>query len=79
MSSNIDFAPRTIGTDELAEAFGVTERTIRNLVNRGELRTLKVGKSYRFRAEDIELFEREHVTAPTPNAVDAIMNDGGTK
>lgn len=44
---------RTLTTKELAEYLNVTERTIYNLLERGELPGFKVGVNWRFRREDI--------------------------
>ena len=39
---------------ELAKYLNVTERTIYNLLDRGELPAFRVGASWRFKKEDIE-------------------------
>ena len=43
-------------TQELAEKWKVTESTIRNLCNNGELGFTKIGNQFRFTNEDIELY-----------------------
>ncbi len=41
-------------TKQIAEYLNVTERTIYNLLQRGELPGFKVGMAWRFRIEDID-------------------------
>ena len=45
---------RTLTIKELAKYLNVTERTIYNLLERGELPGFKVGVNWRFRREDID-------------------------
>ena len=45
---------RTLTIKELAKYLSVTERTIYNLLERGELPGFKVGANWRFRKEDID-------------------------
>jgi excisionase family DNA binding protein len=45
---------RTLTIKELATYLNVTERTIYNLLERGELPGFKVGANWRFRKEDID-------------------------
>lgn len=45
---------RTLTIKELAKYLNVTERTIYNLLERGELPGFKVGANWRFRKEDID-------------------------
>lgn len=44
----------TLTIKELAKYLSVTERTIYNLLERGELPRFKVGVNWRFRKEDID-------------------------
>lgn len=44
----------TLTIKELAKYLNVTERTIYNLLERGELPGFKVGANWRFRKEDID-------------------------
>lgn len=39
---------------ELAEYLGYTERTIYNMIDRGDISYIKIGREYRFKSEDIE-------------------------
>ena len=41
----------------LAQRWGVSEKTVRNLVARGELRGFRTGKLYRVSAEAVEEYE----------------------
>ncbi len=45
---------RALTIKELAKYLNVTERTIYNLLERGELPGFKVGANWRFRKEDID-------------------------
>ncbi len=45
---------RTLTIKEIAKYLNVTERTIYNLLDRGELPGFKVGASWRFKKEDID-------------------------
>jgi excisionase family DNA binding protein len=51
---------------EVAEYLRLSERTIRTLLERGELPSTRIGKSYRFRRVDIE----KMVTPPDPETTD---------
>lgn len=50
----------TITIKELAKYLSVTERTIYNLLERGELPGFKVGSNWRFRKEDINKWIEEN-------------------
>jgi len=48
---------------DLAERYRVSDRTIKDWVARGDLRCVRLGRRIvRFRWEDIEEFERAHLT-----------------
>ena len=51
---------RTLTIKELAKYLNVTERTIYNLLERGELPGFKVGANWRFRKEDIDKWIEEN-------------------
>jgi len=58
---------RTLTIKELAKYLNVTERTIYNLLERGELPGFKVGANWRFRKEDINKWieENKKMNVPT--------------
>ncbi len=41
-------------TDEVAERLRVSKQTIRNMIDRGELRAVKVGRQYRVVSADVD-------------------------
>ncbi|MDI6799488.1 MAG: helix-turn-helix domain-containing protein [Actinomycetota bacterium] len=47
---------KLMSVKELAKYLGVTERTIYNMIERGEIPSLKVGGQYRFREDDVALW-----------------------
>ncbi len=48
----------------LAEEWGVHRNTIQNLVRRGELRAVRIGRRVRFRPEDVnDYLEQTRVTS----------------
>ena len=51
----------TLTIKELAKYLNVTERTIYNLLERGELPGFKVGANWRFRKEDIDKWIEENM------------------
>jgi len=56
---------RTLTIKELAKYLNVTERTIYNLLERGELPGFKVGANWRFRKEDINKWIEENMKNKT--------------
>ncbi|RKY82914.1 DNA-binding protein [candidate division KSB1 bacterium] len=56
---------RTLTIKELAKYLNVTERTIYNLLERGELPGFKVGANWRFRREDIDKWIEENMKNKT--------------
>ncbi len=44
--------------DEVAKTLKVTQRTIYNYIKSGTLKAIKIGKHWRIRHEDLELFLR---------------------
>ncbi len=58
----------------LADYWGVTPQTVRNLIGAGKLRAFKVGKGYRILPEDARKFEQEQSTCnieSDPSPVDS--------
>jgi len=45
---------RYYSAEETAEILGCAPKTILEMVRRGDLRGAKIGKAYRFRADDID-------------------------
>jgi len=64
---SITMTEPTLTIKELAKYLNVTERTIYNLLERGELPGFKVGANWRFRKEDIEKWieENKRMNVPT--------------
>ena len=56
---------RTLTIKELAKYLNVTERTIYNLLERGELPGFKVGANWRFRKEDIDKWIEQNMKNKT--------------
>jgi len=56
---------RTLTIKELAKYLNVTERTIYNLLERGELPGFKVGANWRFRREDINKWIEQNMKNKT--------------
>jgi len=52
----------TLTIKDLAQFLNVTERTIYNLLGRGDLPGFKVGASWRFKKEDIDKWIEENKT-----------------
>jgi len=55
----------TLTIKELAKYLNVTERTIYNLLERGELPGFKVGANWRFRKEDIDKWIEQNMKNKT--------------
>jgi len=51
---------------QIAEYLNVTERTIYNLLQRGELPGFKVGVAWRFRKEDIDRWIQKNMKKQNP-------------
>jgi len=49
-----------IKTSEVCDMLGVSPNTIRSMVERGELRALKIGNQLRFRRDDIWTYIKEN-------------------
>ena len=47
MEKYLDKYPPVLSTDEVAEVLGVTCKTVRVLINSGELKGIRVGKLYK--------------------------------
>ena len=56
---------QTLTINELAKYLNVTERTIYNLLERGELPGFKVGANWRFRREDINKWIEQNMKNKT--------------
>lgn len=56
--------------DEIAERYGVKVTTVWDWIRRGELPAVKIGKQYRIRADDLEMYEEQNRT---------VFNRGGDK
>lgn len=48
--------PIRIGTPEIAEELGVTDQTVRNEIQRGNLPAIRVGKTYRVLRSDVDAY-----------------------
>ena len=58
-------ATRLLRTRDVAEALGVSTRTVERLATTGELKRIRIGGSTRFSAADVEaLVERSRQEAP---------------
>jgi excisionase family DNA binding protein len=49
---------------DVARWIGVSDRTIQQWAEAGQLRGFKIGRAWRFRKEDVEDFIRRHETLP---------------
>lgn len=47
--------------DEVCEALSICEATLHKLRRAGEIKSLKIGKSRRFRLQDVELFKEQQL------------------
>ena len=56
-----DMATTHLTPDDLAKRWGRSRYTIYQMVKRGELPVLKIGRSVRFRVTDIEKWEAKQV------------------
>ena len=50
---------KTYRTDELAEAWGVSRKTVQREIKRGELPAFKVGSDWRVKDEEREKYEKK--------------------
>lgn len=57
-------APHVFSPQMLAERWGVTDKTVRNLIARGELRGFRFGKVYRVSREAVEEYECKSLNGP---------------
>ncbi len=53
--------------DDLAERFKVTKRYLRKLVKENKIRSVRLGRSRRFRLVDVEDFEKKLLCETTMN------------
>ncbi len=51
--------------DEVAEYVGLTSFTVRRLAKKGALPAAKIGRAYRFKAEDLNAYLRDQYTTNT--------------
>jgi excisionase family DNA binding protein len=51
-------ASRRLTVEDVAARWEVSIRTVRRLVDRGELKCLRIGRQMRFTAEDLAAYER---------------------
>lgn len=54
---------------QVAKYLNVTEKTIYNLLYRGQLPGFKVGAAWRFKREDIEKWIEDHKNRATPEGL----------
>jgi len=64
----------TLTIKELAKYLNVTERTIYNLLERGELPGFKVGANWRFRKEDIDKWIEENMIKKARKFLKSVKN-----
>lgn len=50
---------RAYSPQTLAEHWGVSSATVRNLIRRGDLKAFRIGRQLRVRPEWVETYERE--------------------
>lgn len=53
--------------DDLADRFKVTKRYLRKLVKENKIRSVRLGRSRRFRLVDVEDFEKKLLCETTTN------------
>jgi excisionase family DNA binding protein len=65
---------------EVAERLKVAEATVRHWIREGQLRAIDIGKGWRIADADLEVFLRQHQTAPRLPDADSTDADaeGGT-
>jgi len=59
----MDGEKKFVTVDEAATELGVSGRSVRRLIDRGEMPALKVGGTYRIRADHLRRFIAEAATA----------------
>jgi excisionase family DNA binding protein len=64
----------TLTIKELAKYLNVTERTIYNLLERGELPGFKVGANWRFRKEDIDKWIEQNMIKKGKKFLKSVKN-----
>ena len=55
-------ADKLMTVDEVAEYVGLTSFTVRRLAKKGALPAAKIGRAYRFKAEDLNAYLRDQYT-----------------
>lgn len=65
---------RTLTIKELAKYLNVTERTIYNLLERGELPGFKVGANWRFRKEEINKWIEQNMVKKGRKFLKSVKN-----
>ncbi|TAN19675.1 MAG: DNA-binding protein [Rhizobiaceae bacterium] len=59
--------PKVFTPGMLAERWACSERHIRNMIDRGDLRAFKIGERLvRVRAQDVKAFEASHISSAEP-------------
>ena len=56
-------APVSLTVPELAARWSVTDRTLRRMVDKGDLPVTRIGRSVRYRLSDVLEYEAEHSNA----------------
>ncbi len=56
---NHDAPERLFSSDDLAERWQVSTRTVKRLVDKGEIHCIRVGSQIRFRLADILAYEKK--------------------
>lgn len=54
--------------DEVAERLGISRATVYRLLERGDVRAYKIGKSLRFKEDELEAFVDAHRVSPKKQA-----------
>ncbi len=62
MSQPIEHAARLLTVGEVAAALRVSTMTVYRLINAGELRAARIGRSFRVRTEDLDRYLADRFT-----------------
>jgi excisionase family DNA binding protein len=52
--------PRLLKVGDAAKILNVSEKTVRRLIERGELKPMRIGRSIRLHSEELEVFILDH-------------------
>jgi putative molybdopterin biosynthesis protein len=55
---------RYFSPQEVADYFGISRRTLYDIIDRGELRAGKIGRSVRISRDEVTRYEREQMGVP---------------